>query len=429
MEHRPTGYLTALEHDVLPISAEGSETSLSTAEAETLMALAETRPGFCERRYRTVRLAQYCGVVNLGQRVLEVLPKIGPAPDAPRARGVLLRLLRASAVHDAVRVLPVDQALERSTLLEIFIAAFFDSVAAIVRGGLLRQYAEREEDLRVVRGRIALNRQFGVHFNRPDLVASRFDEHTADNPWNRLVKSALRACKPWIASADLFRRWIELIAAFEDVADIAPSHGELDHLVFDRQAVRYRPTMDWVRWILSLLSPALRAGEARSPSFLFDMNRVFELAVASMLRRRLAESRPWLEVQAQVSGRYLARHRRTGRGAFSLRPDLVVREEKTVHLIADAKWKRVESTASGTLRPARSDMYQMHAYASAFGVDRLALIYPGYPGIESTGRTEFRLPPRGGHQPVVSVVCIDVIRDDLPVILGGESLLLNAVPT
>jgi 5-methylcytosine-specific restriction enzyme subunit McrC len=416
-----------LEHETLPITSEGSAESLSLAEAEVLLQVADTRRGFCERRYRSVRLAQHCGVVNLGQRVLEVLPKVGAGEDAASGRGVLLRLLRASAVHEAFQILPAAQWLERVPLLEIFIAAFMDAVTEIVRGGLLRQYAEHEEDLRVVRGRIVTGRQFGVHFNRPDLVAVRFDEHTADNRWNRFLKAALRTCRPWIVSSDLHRRWIELIATFEDVADIVVAPGDLDQLVFNRQATRYRRAMDWVRWILALLSPAMRAGDARAPSFLFDMNRVFELAVANVLHRRIAAEHPELEIRSQATGRHLARlERGAGRRVYGLRPDLVVRDGRSIRVIADTKWKRIEVTRSGYLRPTLTDVHQMHAYAAAFGVDKLVLIYPAHEATARTTPTEFALPSRGTEPPVLSVVCIDVHRDDLPIVTGAESLLIKS---
>lgn len=429
MDHgRWAPHVTALEHELIPITPEGSEKSLSYAEAEVLMQLAEGRRGFCERRYRSVQLSQYCGVVNLGTRALEILPKVGPGDDAARGRSVLLRLLRASSTHEAFEVLPAAQRLERATLLEIFISLFMDTVTTLVRGGLLRQYAEQEEDLKVVRGRIHLARQFGVHFNRPDLIASRFDEHTADNRWNRLVKAALRVTRPWIVSGDLHRRWIELMAAFEDVSDVYPGPGELDRLVFDRQAVRYRPAMEWVRWILALLSPALRAGETCSPAFLFDMNAVFERAVGSVLRRHLGGVGHGIEVEEQARGRHLARlNGPAGRKAFGLRPDVVVRQGKEILLIADAKWKRLEVTRSGHMRPDRADMYQMHAYASAFGVNQLCLIYPARGGAPTGSPTEFLLPAAGPVQPVVTVVCIDIGREDLPITHGADALSLTPI--
>jgi 5-methylcytosine-specific restriction enzyme subunit McrC len=88
-------YITAFEHESIPIGDSQSGISITPAEAEYLTYLGELRPGFCERRHRTVRLAQYCGVVSLGNRMLEVLPKTDEHSSPAECRGVLLRLLRA----------------------------------------------------------------------------------------------------------------------------------------------------------------------------------------------------------------------------------------------------------------------------------------------------------------------------------------------
>jgi len=404
-------HITALEHEALRITPVPTPGSITPEEAEVLTQLNESRPGFCERGHRVVRLAQYCGVVNIGQRALEVLPKVGETQSIAENRGVLLRLLRAAGARNGFHALPATQHLERRPLLEIFIALFMDEVSTLVRGGLMRQYREHEEDLRVVRGRIVLPRQFGVHFNRPDVIASRYDDHTTDNVWNRAVKAALRKARPWIVSADLDRRWIELMAAMDDVADVRVRARELDRMVYDRQAVRYRDVMTCVRWILSVLSPTLRAGEETAPAFLFDMNAVFERAVANSLRRQLAEIDPRLVVREQAAGRSLARL--NGHRAFGLRPDIIVTRGRETLLIADTKWKRYEITASGHAKPSREDMYQMNAYASAFGVERLALIYPWNPDREA-GETAYRLPPNGMRRPRVEVVGVDVTENRLP---------------
>ena len=147
-------YLTAFEHQPIPVGDTGAEVALTPAEAEYLSFLNELRPGFCERGYRSVRLAQYCGVVSLGSRVLEILPKIDELAPPEECRGVLLRLLRTAEQFPVFRHLSVGHHLRQAPLLEVFIATFFDAVAEIVRGGLLRQYREREQDLQVVRGRI-----------------------------------------------------------------------------------------------------------------------------------------------------------------------------------------------------------------------------------------------------------------------------------
>ncbi|MGV8990729.1 MAG: McrC family protein [Thiobacillus sp.] len=414
-------HLTAFEYRPIPIGDHGAGVGLTASEADYLSLLSELRPGFCERGYRSVRLAQYCGVVSLGERVLEILPKVADIEPAEECRGVLLRLLREAEEFPLFKHLSVGQHLRHAPLLEVFIAAFFDAVTEIVRGGLLRQYQEHEEDLQVVRGCIVASRQFAIHSNRPDRIACRFDDLTANNFWNQLIKTGLQVVRPWVRSVELNRRWIELMAVFDEVDDTQVVVREIKRLVFSRHAMRYRGVADWVRWILSVQSPDLRAGQNDAPGLLFDMNLLFQSAIASVLRRR-SSSFHNLQVHSQDSGSYLASvagsntHR-----AFALKPDLVMRHGGQVAAIGDTKWKRVEVSQSGYLKPTPADIYQMHAYATKYQCERLALIYPWYESLRGSKETTFVLPPVGDLRPRVEVLCVDVHTDSFELRSGGGS--------
>ena len=416
----PQRVLTALEHQALPITEKGTGWSLTVAEVERLAQIGELRPGFCELGARHVKLAQYSGVIGLGDRILEVLPKVDdPAVTAHESRGVLLRLLSRTERFAHFRHQAAGQHLSRMPLLEIFISAFFDSVASLARGGLLRQYQVHVEDVQVVRGRIDLSRQFGIHANRPDRLTCHFDELTADNVWNRLLKKAIRCTQPWLRRAELHRRWAELMNVLDDVDDGRLDVADRERLQFNRQAERYRIAIEWARWILDLLSPSLRAGVQQAPALLFDMNRLFESAVASEVRRQL-RWRPELSLETQDTSRYLASFVTLDRvePAFQLRPDLAIRLGTTVIAIADTKWKVVGIDRRGRPLPSEADLYQAHAYASAFGCQELALVYPWHAGLSRAQDSEIRLPAIDGRSPVVRVNCIDVGSDDLPLALG-----------
>lgn len=88
------------------------------------------------------------------KRVLEVLPKVDDtATSAEDCRGVLLRLLSRTERFAHFRHQAAGQHLRRMPLLEVFITAFFDNVASLARGGLLRQYQEQDDELQLMRGR------------------------------------------------------------------------------------------------------------------------------------------------------------------------------------------------------------------------------------------------------------------------------------
>jgi 5-methylcytosine-specific restriction enzyme subunit McrC len=267
-----------------------------------------------------------------------------------------------------------------------------------------------------------------VLFNRVDIVASRYDDHTTDVAWNRAVKAALRAVRPWIVNGDLQRRWLELNAAMEDVANVHVTLADVQRLTFDRQTVRYTVVMNWVRWILALLSPMMRAGQESAPAFLFDMNRVFENAVANVLRRHFAHVLPVYTISAPGAGRHLTRLRvGSGSRAFALKPDVLIRQGREIRLVADAKWKRLKARPSGVLKPTRADMYQMHAYASAFEASSLMLIYPAHDGLLGATETAFELPDTNGRRPIVNIACVDVEKDGLPFTFGAGTLSLGTV--
>lgn len=420
MDQASSRFLTALEHQPIPVTPDGVGWSLTPAEADRLAQIGEARPGFCQIGNRQVKLAQFCGVVGLGERVLEILPKTHEgAATAEECRGVLLRLLRLTEQFPQFQHQPVGQALRRAPLLEAFIAAFFEAVTNLVRGGLLKQYQEHADDLRVVRGRIAVMRQLGAHANRSDVVACMFDELTIDNVWNRVLKRAVRCTRPWIRNVALDRQWVELMGTLDEVDDGSLNATDVSRLAFNRQADRYRAAISWARWILALLAPALRAGRNEAPALLFDMNRLFESALASLARRRF-DGRYGISVETQDTSRTLATVVSPDRvdAAFQLRPDLVFRRAGQVVGIADTKWKLVDRDATRRLMPSEADMYQMHAYASAFQCRELALVYPWRRGLADATPSEFRLPAINGRHPLVTVICIDVNDNAMPVRLG-----------
>src|SRR3546814_17728783 len=66
-------------------------------EAARLLELGVSRPGFCTAGHRSVKLAQYAGLVNLDGRMLEVLPKVGDDAGPAGSRGTFLRMLRLAS--------------------------------------------------------------------------------------------------------------------------------------------------------------------------------------------------------------------------------------------------------------------------------------------------------------------------------------------
>ena len=213
------------------------------------------------------------------------------------------------------------------------------------------------------------------------------------------------------------------MGVLDEVDDARLVGEDVSRLIFDRRAERYREAIDWARWILALLAPALRGGRNEAPALLFDINKLFESSVAAVARR--AAPRHGMDVQTQDRGQSLALvvSGDSIEPAFVLRPDLVILRDNRVVVIADTKWKRIDLDRRGRPCPAEADMYQLHAYASAYRCHELALIYPAQ-GSVVVEEASFRLPAVDGRAPMVHVLAIDVGHDALPLRVGTRPLEL-----
>ena len=129
---------------------------------------------------------------------------------------------------------------------------------------------------------------------------------------------------------------------------------------YDRLNDHYRRAIHLADLIIKRVSFQLGLGSTAAPSFLVDMDRVFQDYVTAVFEEQAAR-----EGLVRTKS---AHYRLDTAGRISLTPDIVFRD-RDGHVVAviDAKYKRSD---------AQADYYQALAYAKGLGVKRVALIYP-----------------------------------------------------
>ena len=144
----------------------------------------------------------------------------------------------------------------------------------------------------------------------------------------------------------------------------------------DRGMGHYADALAWARLVLGDESPLTGAGGHRAPSLLFPMEAVFEAYVAKHLARQLAHP---FTLRTQTRSFSLVKH--LGQDWFRLKPDLLVQELATNHLVLDTKWKLLDgkkATGADKYGLDQGDFYQLHAYGQSYldGQGDVVLIYP-----------------------------------------------------
>ena len=408
----PTGPLTLREWETLPVGKNG----LTEAEARRLHALAERAARrlklpetavLTRTASQNLKAGQVVGILSVPGRTVEILPKIDSDGDEDNG-AVRAALVRMLAVALDLRIAEGDLAAldtQRNDLLELLVRLFAERLLAAVRRGLPRRYVAREEDLRLLRGKLDVTRQITHLAARPDRLACRFDELSEDTPLNRVLKAAVSRLARLARTAANARLLAELAARFEFVGD--SPHPLREPVRLDRTNAAFHDLHRLARLFLEGDWQSTASGRAAGFTLLFPMNVLFEAFIGRCLERALA--RQPVRVRLQARGRH-ALTGADGHPLFALRPDAVIEKAKDA-VILDTKWKELDpGKDKETLGVAQSDVYQMLAYAQSYDPSRLILLYPW------TGK----LPPEGrarewtvaGTDVPLDVATVDVGRPD-----------------
>lgn len=375
-------HLTVHEWGRIPVGEGGftrgeADGLLAAARAHTLGGVDGTDI-LCDH-HRFQRARQMVGVIAGRGCSLEILPKVDPeAIDEGTAtvRGRLVHMLDVVLGLDLSLGAAAAMAHRAHSLLEVFITLFADALLAEVRHGLPRQYRAHEDDLRALRGRLDVVRQFTVHAVRPDRLACRFDALDADVPLMQLMKACVLLLGGHARSAATQRKLAELRFLLADVSDVPRGALPWRQVRIDRASRRWRSLLDLARLLLGGDWQQTHA-DARAPdgiTLLFPMNDLFERYIAIQLRRALADTA--LEVVAQGGGEYcLGPWNGEGEHSHPTRPDILIRSvDGEVVSVIDTKWKQLAKGVS------QADVYQMMAYARLYRCPHLVLLYPASPG-------------------------------------------------
>jgi 5-methylcytosine-specific restriction enzyme subunit McrC len=344
--------------------------------------------------FKSFTFTQYVGVIQVGDLVIEVLPKADRKEADSKATKVkwqnaLLTMLRT--VHDLPLTSTTDTHLKKrnNNVLDFFFGLFVSDVEDLVRRGLVKRYRRTKENCNALKGRIDFPRHLLQNLVHQERFFVEHQVYDTDHLLHALFKRALGivedlALDPFISGGAKGLDW-----AFEHVAERQLDAATLDRIVLDRKTEPYSRAIQLAKMIVLNHAPDLQGGHMPLIGLLFDMNVLFEEFVYRVLRKA-ARAPEHAAQQVSVRGQrsMLFWKRKT------IRPDIVLEYVKDGHpkrVIVDTKWKVPPNG-----KPNDADLKQMFVYNVQFNAERSVLLYPAVDGsVDSEGTyiTSSRLDP------------------------------------
>lgn len=324
--------------------------------------------------YKSFTFTQYVGVIQVGDRIIEVLPKADRREDnsaevKKKWHNALLTMLHQ--VHDLPLTSTTDTDLKKRTnsILDFFFGLFVRDVEELVHQGLVKRYRRTRGNHTALKGRI----DFPRHLQRNLIHQERFfvehQVYDTDHLLHALLKQALAIVSSISRDGAIGLRAKGLDWAFENVTDRALTPRALDRILLDRKTAPYSRAVQLAKMIVLNHAPDLQGGNMPLIGLMFDMNRLFEEFVFRVLRK--ASRGPAfhaMELSVRNQRSLLFWNRKT------IRPDLVLEyntDSARKRVIVDTKWKVPPNG-----KPNDADLKQMFVYNVQFDAGRSVLLYP-----------------------------------------------------
>jgi len=328
-----------------------------------------------------LRAAQYVGVVRLGKRAIQILPKIYPVGEddnreehAKYAMSNLLYLL-SYAGKLQIRDYQIASLLRRnSDWFEVLIYLFATNLNKEWQRGANRNYNSVEDELPLLKGKLRVIEQL----RRPErlhLFSVKFDEFTVDNALNRVFRFVIERLYNLTLDAENRKQLSILKQQMEFVTlPSSVSVRDADAILLTRLNKQYEPLLNLARMFLNKGAIQLSSGDIESFAFVFDMNKLFESFIVSFMKRHQEDilSAELQECELIPQSRGLSFHLATkeGKPQHLLKPDLMFRKDDQNVLLLDTKYKSTGDRGGG------SDVGQMINYTGSSQCPRAVLLYP-----------------------------------------------------
>ena len=261
----------------------------------------------------------------------------------------------------------------RTPLLDIFVQMFCNELLSLVSKGIWHDYVAIEENRSYLKGKLLFNQHIKHNLTHKERFFTRSDEHIADIAPNRLIKSTLLFIKPLATFHRTHKLIHRSLEAFEEIPKSTNIKADFLSCKTSRHFSYYDDVLAWCRLFLEGKSFTAFSGENKAYALLFPMEKLFESYVAHMLTRSNSSTHT---IQTQKSNKYLLSSHKA-KELFQLKVDLhITLQESEKVIVADTKWKVLQSTEDKKHGISQSDLYQLFVYAKYHQAKEVWLIYP-----------------------------------------------------
>lgn len=365
MNKRSKNHIVVFEHEKLHVRDGLDENKLSALQKY----YGSEGVPYYSLIHNGVKFGSFVGVVQVGNLVIEVLPKADNKleNDEDKWRNILIDMVRT--VHN-FDVEPTSQShlkVKPNTILDLYIEMFIREVESLIRHGLIKQYRSQTGNVSALKG----NLNFSRHIQENLIHQERFYvyHHVYDtyHLLHFILYQTILLIKKINVNVRLISRICTLLLDFPEMPYHKITKESFKRIVYDRKNEVYRKSLEIAKFLLLQYHPDVKMGNNHVLALMFDMNKLWEQFIYISLKKYLKQDDAEIKVRGHISANFWEHER----GPITkVKPDIFIKTGDR-HFVIDTKWKNLCGS-----NPSIEDLRQMYVYHEYFCADKVALMYP-----------------------------------------------------
>ncbi|MFZ1322320.1 MAG: restriction endonuclease [Ignavibacteria bacterium] len=314
-----------------------------------------------------IRFNHYVGVIQVGDLLIEVLPKADKSnSDKTAWRNILIGMLKVIGSFEVKSTSSSNLRIKPNTILDLYFELFIKEVEYLLHSGLKKKYRKKYSNVYALKGSLHFDKHIQKNLTHQERFFVRHSSYDEEHLLHFILYKTIRLLKQINTNASLHSRIGALLLYFPEMPDIKIRESTFNKLIFNRKTHSYKKAIEISKLILLQYHPDLSKGRNHVLALMFDMNVLWEKFVYVSLRKYLRE---FSIITAQTS-KYFWKPENGSRSR--LRPDIILNKGKTNCIVLDTKWKNLNGKT-----PSSNDLKQMYVYHEFYGAKKVALVYPG----------------------------------------------------
>lgn len=340
-----------------------------------------------------IEFNKFVGVIQVGNLLIEVLPKADKYNTETEWRDILIGMLRAVNAFNVHAPSSSSLKIKSNFILDLYFELFVKEIEYLFHKGLIKKYRKTEGNNLALKGNILFGKHIQQNLVHQERFYIKYTQYDNEHLIHRILYKTLVLLQQINTNVVLNSRIGNLLLNFPELKDLRVVEATFTKIVLNRKTEDYANAIEISRLLLLNYHPDLSRGQNHVLALMFDMNLLWEKFIYVSLRKHLEAN---MTITPQTSKYFWKADKGNN---SSIKPDIVINKGEGEIFVLDTKWKNI-----GDNNPSPEDLRQLYVYHEYYKAQKVALIYPGKDTI--IGGKYYKIDENADFEKICSIIKI-----------------------